>query len=148
MDSRSVLSYLKDLCTDIDQGRTPRRFDWKRAIAPLAVPAAMAFSLSIGGCLEPDDPPVALYSAPMAEICDDGIDNDGDGASDCDDRDCDQRLEPMLRPSPPRPRSSAPARAQFLPRGGGGRTRRLHRRGVADAHAERVLAAVGVGAVD
>lgn len=35
-----------------------------------------------GGDGEPPPPP------PPAEVCDDGLDNDGDGAADCDDSDC------------------------------------------------------------
>jgi len=33
--------------------------------------------------------PAACGGSPAAEICDDGIDNDGDGLTDCDDPDCD-----------------------------------------------------------
>ncbi len=86
MDSRSVLGYLKQLCIDIDEGRPLRRFDWKRAVGPLAVPAALAFTLGTPGCLEPVEP-TPEYAAPF-EICDDGEDNDFDDAIDCDDADC------------------------------------------------------------
>ncbi len=83
MDPRSVVDYLKVLCRDLDEGRRPNRFNLRRILAPVAVPAAMTFALGAPGCLEPveDDEEV---------ICDDGFDNDDDGWVDCDDADCDE----------------------------------------------------------
>jgi hypothetical protein len=46
------------------------------------------YLLSEGGVELPDD----------GEICDDGIDNDGDGRADCRDRDC--RRDPACRTLP------------------------------------------------
>lgn len=44
---------------------------------------------------DPPPPP------PPAEICDNGIDDDGDGATDCDDSDC--TADPVCAPPPPPP---------------------------------------------
>ena len=48
---------------------------------------------------------LALYAAPPVELCDDGIDNDGNGLVDCDDEACagDPACSPVTAPtmSPP-----------------------------------------------
>lgn len=81
MDPRSVVDYLTDLCRDLDEGRRPHRFNLRRVLAPMAVPAAMTFALGTSGCLEPVEEEAELY-------CADRLDNDGDGWIDCDDNDC------------------------------------------------------------
>jgi hypothetical protein len=84
MDARRIINHLKELCRALDEGRRPALFDLRRALAPIALPAALALTLGVSGCPE-EDPPV---DDPIAEICDDAIDNDGDGMTDCDDTDC------------------------------------------------------------
>ena len=42
---------------------------------------------SITGC-QANGPTVTLFNSPCTEICDDGIDNDGDGLIDCEDGNC------------------------------------------------------------
>ena len=87
MDGLSILSSLNQMCRDIDAGRPLRRINLGRAIAPVII----GFSLAAGGCPGRDES-VNLYGAvvppPAAEVCDDGIDNDGDGRVDCSDSDC------------------------------------------------------------
>ncbi len=85
MDAKTVKGYLKGLCNDIDEGRPLRRFDIRRFLAPVAIPAALTLSLGTAGCLEPVDP----EPDPIEEVCTDGFDDDGDGWIDCDDDDCD-----------------------------------------------------------
>lgn len=81
MEPRSVVNYLKTLCRDLEEGRTPSRLNLRRMLAPVAVPAAMTFALGATSCLEPVEEEEEL-------ICDDRIDNDDDSWIDCDDSDC------------------------------------------------------------
>lgn len=90
MNGRTILSSLRQMCRDIDAGRPLRRINLGRAVAPVII----GFSLVAGGC--PDEPEpnneATLYGAdlspPTAEVCTDGIDNDGDGRMGCDDDEC------------------------------------------------------------
>ena len=77
MNGKKVLKYAHALCDDLDAGRRPSRFDLCRKVAiQLAIPAALGIgALGFAGCLED-------------EICDNGIDDDGDGQVDCGDEDC------------------------------------------------------------
>lgn len=93
MSGTSVLRYLNELCRALDGNG--ERLLVRKAAATIVIPvAALA-----GGCLI--DPPVALYGVPEygapfdGEICGDGIDNDSDGLTDCDDDEC-SRLEVCL----------------------------------------------------
>ncbi len=77
MTGTGALSYLKLFCDDMDL-----KAKISRTLAIAAVPAAASFA-------------VACYAAPMegpfledAYTCGDGIDNDEDGQTDCDDSDC------------------------------------------------------------
>ena len=88
MNGRTILSSLRQMCRDIDAGRPLRRINLGRAVAPVII----GFSLAASGC--PGDlgchpeygaPP---FPPPVTEICDDGIDNDRDGRTDCADDDC------------------------------------------------------------
>ncbi len=87
MDGRTILSSLEKMCRDIDAGRPLRRISLSRALGP----AIVGFSLAAGGCPDRDES-VNLYGAIMppsaAEICTDGLDNDGDGRVDCADEEC------------------------------------------------------------
>lgn len=80
MRPHDALTYLDRLRRDLDAGRKPSRFDLRRALVPLALPAALALGLGAAGCDDDEADPV--------EICDDAIDNDDDGMVDCDDPDC------------------------------------------------------------
>lgn len=89
MDGQTVLSSLRQMCRDIDAGRPLRRINLGRALGT----AIIGFSLAVVGCPERVfDECVACYGVPApppaAEICDDGIDNDGDGHLDCADDAC------------------------------------------------------------
>lgn len=81
MDPRAVVDYLTELCQDLDEGNRPHRFNLRRALAPMAIPAALTFSLGTMSCLEPMEDEAET-------ICSDRMDNDDDGWIDCDDSDC------------------------------------------------------------
>ena len=100
MTSHNLLGYLRQLCSDIDEGRPLRRFDVRRALTSVAVPAAIGIaSMTFSGCHpQPTDTTpdaVALYAAPpvvvvvQSEVCGNSVDDDGDGSVDCSDPDCD-----------------------------------------------------------
>lgn len=74
MQSSSIISYLRDLCCDIDEGRPLQRFAWRRAVGTLAVPVAIGLASLAPGCAQED--------------CHDGVDNDSDNKVDCADTDC------------------------------------------------------------
>jgi len=74
MQSSRVMSYLRELCCDIDEGRQPRRFEWRRAVGTIAIPLAIGLASVAPGCARED--------------CGDGVDNDGDAKVDCSDPDC------------------------------------------------------------
>ena len=88
MDGQTVLSSLRQLCRDIDAGRPLRRITVGRAVGATII----GLSVAASGC--PDDrggyyPEYAVpMPPPAAEVCDDGIDNDGDGHLDCADDEC------------------------------------------------------------
>jgi hypothetical protein len=74
VSGRSLVEYLRTLCSDLDEGRPLRRFEWPRALAALAVPVAIGLAGSGAGCAHED--------------CGDGVDNDRDGLVDLADPDC------------------------------------------------------------
>lgn len=83
MDPKNVVEFVKGLCRDLDEGKKPRVFTMRRAVAPFAVPAALGLAIGGAGCLEPEE------EYPENEInCTDGVDDDLDGLIDCDDSDC------------------------------------------------------------
>jgi hypothetical protein len=75
MDAREVLSYLRSLCRDIDDGRPFRLAALRRLVAPLALPAAVALGVGLSACESESE-------------CYDGVDNDHDRKIDCCDVDC------------------------------------------------------------
>jgi hypothetical protein len=84
MDARSMREYLETLCEELDKGKPIRQLGWVRKLAlPAAFGLGFGLSVGIGGC------DTRTTAGNDTEICDDGIDNDGDGKTDCDDRDCD-----------------------------------------------------------
>ena len=93
MTPTTVLARVRRLCEALD-ARAPLA----RRLAPYAIPAAIAFGGgATTGCQALFC--ATLYGAPaLEEICDDGVDNDGDGLVDCSDPSCSGdpacRLEP------------------------------------------------------
>jgi len=82
--ARLAKAYLEELCSCIDQRRplpARRRDQWLAAI-----PASLAIGLSFtgGACGGSTDE----TNKPPAEVCNDKVDNDGDGQIDCGDVDC------------------------------------------------------------
>lgn len=82
--ARAALDYLENLCRRMDRGLRPRRPSgaWWRAGACL--PAGVSLCL-VAACSPAEAPPRSPSHATM-EVCGDGIDNDGNGLVDCDDR--------------------------------------------------------------
>lgn len=125
MGAAEILASLRRLCADLDAGRPPRRIGLGRALAPYVLPMAIGLG-GCGAAQAPEVEPVpsgpvvvepapvegpiviepapvepiavAAYAAPMPppERCDDGYDNDGDGAIDCADGDCAEACAPPV----------------------------------------------------
>jgi len=81
MDSKAVLAFVRQLCDDIDESR-PIRYGLRRVVLPLAVPAVLGLGIGAAAC---------GASTPLRgnEVCDNGLDDDGNGLVDCDDSACD-----------------------------------------------------------
>lgn len=104
MDPRKILTYLHQLCLDMDDGRPLRSFHaFRRAVAPLALPAALAIGGSAIAC---ETTPAVRLPQDQPEVCDDGVDNDNDGRTDCGDpacgsaANCQQPPEPVVNEVP------------------------------------------------
>lgn len=83
MNATAVLDHLRGLCREIDLGRPLTPYA-RRVIAALAVSGLGAAGCPSSAPGEPTAPPQTAAEA----VCDDGADDDGDGAVDCADRDC------------------------------------------------------------
>jgi len=100
MDSRTVLAYLRQLCVDMDHDRPLRPFAaMGRVAAPIALPAALAMSFGLTAC---ETTPAVRLPQDQPEVCDDGVDNDHDGLTDCGDPAC--GTAPNCLPQRPEPR--------------------------------------------
>jgi hypothetical protein len=83
MDPEALRAHLDDLCDRLDQERPLRVVKW----AGVALVASGTL-LACGDEID-DSGSVVLYgAAPTEDVCDDEIDDDGDGDVDCDDQDC------------------------------------------------------------
>lgn len=81
MRGENVLKYLKYACRVIDSGCLPIAFPiYKRLVI---VPASLCLALGAVGCGAP-----SRHEQPEELLCQDGLDNDGDGHADCEDSDC------------------------------------------------------------
>jgi hypothetical protein len=82
LDPTTLRAHLDDLCERLDGDRPLRVVTWAGA--------ALVASGALLGCGDEVDTGVGdLYGAPLVEdVCDDEIDDDGDGDVDCDDADC------------------------------------------------------------
>lgn len=85
MDPTALKAYLDSLCDDLDAGKTSfRAVSWAGA--------ALVASGTMTACFDgPETVPLyaAVYDSGSVEhSCDDEIDNDDDGQTDCDDPDC------------------------------------------------------------
>jgi hypothetical protein len=100
MDPKTVLAHVRKLCDDIDAMR-PVRLGLRRFVLPFAVPAALG--IGIVGCTDSSprdtDGDVDADTASDAdvdgdaeasvdEICNNGLDDDGNGQIDCADAAC------------------------------------------------------------
>ena len=75
-------AYLNDLCERLDQGRplpSPGRRWWK-TVAPASL---MTVGLAVAACSSSES-----SAQTPSEICNDGVDNNGDGLVDCADPEC------------------------------------------------------------
>ncbi len=85
MDPATLKAYLESVCAELDAGRTSlRTVRWAGA--------ALVATGALTACFEKEDP-VPLYGAifdsgSVESVCDDEVDNDGDGLTDCADDDC------------------------------------------------------------
>lgn len=85
MDPAVLRAYLDSLCDQLDAGNTTvRAMKWAGA--------ALVASGTMTACFEKEEA-VPLYGAifdsgAFERICDDDLDNDGDGSIDCADPDC------------------------------------------------------------
>ena len=81
MSGPTVKAYLAQVIADLDAGRAPRRPAFKTWVRTLAVPAAIGVSaLGFAAC--------GQVEVGGGELCNNLIDDDGDGYVDCLDPDC------------------------------------------------------------
>ena len=76
MDADTLRTFLLDICRAVDEGRPIRH---------KGMLVAAGLGLGLAGCQT-----TSLYGAPETpiETCDNQLDDDADGAIDCDDPDC------------------------------------------------------------
>jgi len=82
-------AFLEEACERLDRRAKVRSWhSWHRSLA--GVPAVLGLSLALGHCGGSTSEEQAHECAgdDCAQLCHDEIDNDGDGAVDCDDSDC------------------------------------------------------------
>ena len=100
LSARDAKRTLRRIIDDLDAGQRPR----PRWVTTVAAPAALGLSLGLGGCLVElggEEPSLDLRGKgdffaeqeggsclTPPEICDDDVDNDGDGYVDCLDLSC------------------------------------------------------------
>ena len=82
MNGRETLDYLKDLCQRMDERISTTI---RKTVVTAALPVAASFSVACYAAppIEPGE-----YVENSAITCSDGVDNDEDGAIDCDDDEC------------------------------------------------------------
>ena len=84
MDPESLKRHVTRVCDDLERGRRLRRPSF--ALAPGVVALLVGTAQGCGpGVLYPDT------GGPSPELCNNDIDDDRDGRTDCDDPDCDER---------------------------------------------------------
>jgi hypothetical protein len=96
MDARTVLDFLRTLCTDLDAGRTPRMGAFgrtaARTVGPAVIGISQALAIGCGGAQTAENDTVLVVTPTQvvryAEVCNDGVDNDLDSLLDCADADC------------------------------------------------------------
>ena len=82
-------AFLDEVCDRLDrQGRVRAWRRWRPSL--LGVPAAVGLSLALTQCGGSTSHETSHECAgdDCAELCRDGIDNDGDGTVDCEDAEC------------------------------------------------------------
>ncbi len=83
LHAKQAKAYLDELCRAIDRKEKPvRRREWWKT--PLLMPAAVGFAMGITSCGGTTE----QSNAKGAEVCDNQVDDDGDGKVDCADADC------------------------------------------------------------
>jgi len=83
--------YLHSLCDRIDRGEGVSRGHWASKIIPVIAPVALGLSLvscSANSSSNATNEGILYAGPPPREICDNGVDDDGDGKVDCDDPAC------------------------------------------------------------
>ena len=81
-------AYLEEVCDRWEHRRRAPSFrQWQKAW--LSVPLAAGLSLAATACSGESKRPTEECAGPScAQLCSDNVDNDADGAVDCDDEDC------------------------------------------------------------
>jgi hypothetical protein len=95
--AKAARAYLEEICARIARGERfsrPRRAWWR---SPAALPvAAVGIGFSVSACggsaVTSEQGPAA---GPGPEVCGDGVDNDRDGKTDCEDSDCPPCASPV-----------------------------------------------------
>ena len=78
MKALTILRYLEQFCSDLDNGRAPRRFRFRRAIAPLVIPAAIGLG-GLAGCCAAEAPEPQTADDHVVVISGGGSDAGTDG---------------------------------------------------------------------
>jgi len=97
MNGSKLLTYINELCRDMDAGRPLKRFDWRKAAATAAVPLVLGLGglgCNASSCVAPE--PADLYGTPSPHQT---APTDTPSTSDSG---------PVASPSPP-PQEVAPA---------------------------------------
>lgn len=87
MDAKAVFAHVRKLCDDIDAAR-PVRLGLRRVVLPLAIPTALGLGAGVGALGCGDSNPRGVDD----EICDNAIDDDDNGQTDCDDPACESEV--------------------------------------------------------
>ena len=83
LHAKQARAYLEELCQAIDRKeKIVRRRQWWKS--PLLMPAAVGLAMGVAGCGGTVEKP----TSETAEVCNNQVDDDGDGKVDCDDTDC------------------------------------------------------------
>lgn len=87
MQRAEMTRHVAEVCREMDASFKRWKGSLLRLTLPLALPAALGVSVTVAACSEDAYGPGA---------CEDDIDNDNDGETDCEDEDCQEEPPCMM----------------------------------------------------